>query len=107
MSKENVKKLFDEIKDDLDLQKKYAGLIQKYNQATEKIFFDMLIEFGKTSGFTFSKEDLIAANAEYTDKANSNKELSSGDLEKVAGGFPYHWASAQNSSQVFFLFRCI
>jgi len=86
MSKENVKKMFDKISKDAELQKKYVASMQAHRKDAEKLLAEKLIELGKTSGFVFSNEDLMAARAELADKANSNKELSDGDLANVAGG---------------------
>ncbi len=60
--------------------------MQAHQKDAENKMAEKLIEFGKTSGFAFSKDDLLAARAEVMDKANSNKELSDGDLANVAGG---------------------
>ena len=86
MSKDNVKKLFGKMEKDAELQKKFAELMRAHQSETEKIVADKLIEFGKNSGFAFSKDDLFAARAELVDKINSNRELNDGDLSKVAGG---------------------
>lgn len=87
MSKDNVKKLFEKIQKDAELQKKYAKLMQAHQTEAEKALAEKLIELGKNGGFTFSKEDLLAARAELMDKNNGGKELSENDLENVAGGF--------------------
>jgi len=86
MSKDNVKKLFGRIEKDAELQKKYASLMQAHQKETEKALSGKLVDFGKTSGFVFSSDDLIAARAELVDKMNSNRELSDNDLADVAGG---------------------
>jgi len=86
MSKDTVKQLFGKMEKDSALKGKYAELMQAHQKDTENKMAEKLIEFGKTSGFAFSKEELLAARAELVDKANSNKELSDGDLSSVAGG---------------------
>jgi predicted ribosomally synthesized peptide with nif11-like leader len=86
MSKDNVKQMFAKMEKDADFQKKYADLMAAHRQETEKALADKLIQLGKTAGFEFSNEDLHAARAEVMDKANSNEELSDGDLANVAGG---------------------
>ncbi|HNY13339.1 MAG TPA: Nif11 family protein [Candidatus Wallbacteria bacterium] len=86
MSKDNVKKMFGKMNKEAELQKKYTAIMQEHQKEAEKNLADKLVEFGKTSGFSFSKDDLIAARAELMDKANSNKELSDTDLANVAGG---------------------
>jgi hypothetical protein len=60
--------------------------VQAHQKESEKVLADKLVELGKTSGFAFSKEDLMAARAEFMDNKNSNCELSDSDLENVAGG---------------------
>ena len=86
MSKDNVKKMFVKMEKDVDLKKKYTELMLAHQKETEKTLSDKLVNFGQTSGFTFSNSDLLAARAEIIDKVNSNKELSDGDLNNVAGG---------------------
>jgi len=86
MSKDNVKKLFGKMEKDAELLKKYSSLMQEHQKEAEKTLSDKLIEFGKTSGFAFSKDDLLAARAEFIDKINENKELADNDLGNVAGG---------------------
>jgi predicted ribosomally synthesized peptide with nif11-like leader len=86
MSKDNVKKMFGKMEKDADMQKKYAALMLAHQNETEKLLSDKLVELGKTAGFAFSKDDLLAARAELVDIINSNKELSDKDLSDVAGG---------------------
>jgi len=86
MSKDNVKQMFGKMEKNEELQKKYAALIQAHQIETEKALAEKLIEFGKTAGSIFSKEDLMAARSELADKINENKELADGDLANVAGG---------------------
>ncbi len=86
MSKDSVKQMFGKMEKDAGLKGKYAELMQAHQIETEKALANKLVELGKTSGFAFSKEDLMAARAELIDKANSNKELADGDLANVAGG---------------------
>jgi len=86
MSKDSVKQMFGKMEKDAQLQKKYAELIQAHQKEAEKALADKLVELGKTSGFAFSKEELLAARAEFIDNKNSNRELSDSDLENVAGG---------------------
>ncbi len=86
MSKDSVKQMFGKMEKNEELQKKYAALMQAHQIETEKALADTLVEFGKTAGFTFSKDDLLAARSELADKINENKELTDGDLANVAGG---------------------
>lgn len=86
MGKDDVKQLFGKMEKDATLRNKYAELMQAHHKDAEKVLADKLIEFGKSSGFSFSKDDLLAARSEVMDKSNSNKELSDDDLASVAGG---------------------
>jgi len=86
MSKDNVKQMFGKMEKDAALKNKYAELMQAHQIETEKALADKLIELGKTAGFKFSKDDLMASRAELADKINENKELSDDDLANVAGG---------------------
>jgi len=86
MSKDAVKQMFGKIEKDAVLKTKYAELMQAHQKDAEKALSDKLVELGKTSGFAFSKDDLLTARAELIDKSNSNKELSDDDLTNVAGG---------------------
>jgi len=86
MSKDTVKSMFKKIEADKEFRQKYAAMMQAHQAESEKALAEKIIWLGKNSGFTFSKDDLLAARAELMDKANSNGELSETDLEKVAGG---------------------
>ena len=86
MSKDNVKQMFGKMEKDANLQKKYTELMQIHQKETENKMAEKLIELGRTSGFIFSKDDLLSARAEIMDTNNSNKELADNDLENVAGG---------------------
>jgi len=78
--------MFAKIGKDAPLKKKYEELMLAQQKETDKALSDKLVEFGKTSGFAFSQDDLLAARAELMDRANSNAELSEEDLANVAGG---------------------
>ncbi len=106
MSKDNVKQMFGKIEKDASLKGKYVQLMQAHQKDAENKMTEKLIEFGKTSGFAFSKEDLMAARAELMDKNNSNKELSEGDLTNVAGGTSDLKVSIVMSSIVTFGISC-
>jgi len=86
MSKDNVKMMFGKMEKEAQLQEKYLELLRRNQNLTENVLTEKLIEFGRSSGFAFSKNDLMAARAEIMDKANSNRELSDNDLSNVAGG---------------------
>ncbi|MEZ7891102.1 MAG: Nif11 family protein [Candidatus Wallbacteria bacterium] len=108
MSKENVKDMFEKIKNDEEFQKKYLEMARDYQKESEKIFFDMLVEFGEKTGFSFSPDDILSARSEYIENENANKELLENDLETVAGGMRgTHWASAAPMSVNIVFFRCV
>ncbi|HNY13337.1 MAG TPA: hypothetical protein PKK26_17235 [Candidatus Wallbacteria bacterium] len=86
MITDNVKQMFGKIEKDAHLQKKYVELMQAHQSETQKELADKLVEFGKTSGFVFSKDELLAARAELIDRLNENKDLTDADLVRVAGG---------------------
>jgi len=86
MSKDNVKQMFGKMEKDTVLKGKYVELMQASQKDAENKMAEKLIEFGKISGFEFSKDDLLAARVEIMDKLNSSNELSDGDLANVAGG---------------------
>jgi len=86
MSKDSVKQMFFRMEKESEFKKKYAELMRAQLMESETAMADKLIELGKTSGFSFSKDDLMAARAELADTMNSNSELSEGDLARVAGG---------------------
>jgi len=86
MSIDNVKKMFEKIQKDIELQKKYAAVMQAHQLESQKILSGMLADLGKNAGFVFSTEDLLAARKEFMDKMNMNNELSDADLLKAAGG---------------------
>ncbi len=86
MSKDSVKQMFAKMEKDAALKARYAELIKAHQKDGEKLLAEKLIELGKTSGFAFSNEDLLAARAELENNADSNKELSDADLGNVTGG---------------------
>ena len=86
MSKDDVKRMFGKLEKDAALKGKYADLLKAHQKDAENKMAEKLIEFGKTSGFAFSKDDLLAARSELADNSNLNKELSAEDLNNVAGG---------------------
>ena len=84
MSKENVKNLFAEIEKNLELKDKYLQLIQAHQIETEKALDNKLVAFGKSAGFNFTAEEMIAASVELV--KSEKTELSNADLNKVSGG---------------------
>ncbi len=102
MSKENVKQMFGKMEKDAVLKGKYAELMKAHQIETEKALADKLVEFGKTAGFKFSNENLMAARSELADKINENKELTDGDLANVAGGEGIGRTTGSKSNAVIF-----
>jgi len=88
MSKDTVKQMFGKMEKDAGLKAKYSELMQAHKKEAEKTLADKIIEFGKSSGFSFSKDELMAARVELIEKINENKELADKDLASVAGGGP-------------------
>lgn len=86
MSKENVKLMFVSMGKDKKLQKKFEILAKQNQKDSENVMTDKIVEFGKTAGFVFSKEDLLEVRSELMNKSNDYKELSDEELAKVAGG---------------------
>jgi len=86
MSRDDVRKMFATIEKDSQMRKKYVEMMQAQQKDAEKALAEKLVEFGKTSGFAFSSDDLLAARAELIDRLNANSELSEKDLTGVAGG---------------------
>ncbi len=86
MSKDTVKQMFGKMEKEAQLQEKYLEMLRRNQNLTEDVLAEKLIEFGRSSGFAFSKNDLMAARSEILDNANSNRELSDGDLSSLAGG---------------------
>jgi len=101
MSKDNVKKMFYDIEKNESLKKQYIEIIKKYQKASEDTIAGKLIELGKSSGFAFSKDELIAARTELIDKINENKELGDGDLANVSGGNAFQKTVTAVSSIIF------
>jgi len=93
--------MFSAIEKNAELQKKYMGIMREHQKVAEDMIAGQLIEFGKAAGFSFSKDDLIAARSELTDKLNSNRELSDNDLANVAGGNAFYKTFVAVSSVTF------
>jgi predicted ribosomally synthesized peptide with nif11-like leader len=86
MSRENVKKLFEEIEKNPQLKEKYLAAMREYQKESEKVLTGKMIEIGKSSGFSFTDADLHETRAEFLDALNSNNEMNDSDLESVVGG---------------------
>ena len=86
MSKENVKKFFEEIGKNTALKEKYMSVIKESHEEACRKMIVTMVDFAKTSGFAFGENDLKALHSDMMDKANSNSELSDDDLMTAAGG---------------------
>lgn len=86
MSKDAVKQMFAKLEKDPALKEKYVSALKTNAAEAEKTLQAKLVEIGKSAGFSFSSDDLLAARAELADNANSNRELDEADLATVAGG---------------------
>lgn len=87
MSKENVKKFFEELEKNPVLKAKFQkSLIEGNEEMDNKKMSVQVIDFAKESGFSFAEKDLMALYAEFKDNANGNDELNDEDLRTAAGG---------------------
>ncbi len=76
MSEENVKLMFEKIEKVEDMKKRFTEFMQSHQSGAKEPLPDKIVEFARTAGFIFSKEDLASTCAELSDE----------ELEKVTGG---------------------
>jgi len=81
MSEDNVKKFFDALKKDENLNKNYLDAMKECHEQAGKIIVDGLVNFASGHGFPFTAEDLIDMES-----LKSNGELSSEELATFSGG---------------------
>jgi len=86
MSKDNVKKFFEEIEKNPALKEKFLKSVKESHEEAQKKMTVTMVDFAKASGFTFAESDLRELNSDLMDSANSNGELSDNDLMKASGG---------------------
>lgn len=86
MSKETVKKFFEELAKSQPLREKFMTAMKESHEENVKKMTVTVVDFAKSSGFSFGENDLIELHAELMDSANDNGELSDDDLLKAAGG---------------------
>lgn len=86
MSRENIVKMFKNLENNEELKKQYAKMLLSHYIEIEKLLTAKLIEFGRIAGFSFTDEEIKLYTHELLNKNALNKELSSEDLRKVAGG---------------------
>ena len=88
MSKDNVKKFFEELEKNFELQKNFDAVMCECAQQTEELFSTQIVDFANRVGFNCSSEDFSDAIAE-------SGELSDEEMQKVAGGiwrvYPPSW----------------
>ena len=91
MSIENVKKFYEAISQDKEIQQKFIDLNQKYqgqpmDEANGLKFTEQeFLPLAKQLGYEFSMDDLKTYNEEMKHK-DMNRELSDEEMQAVAGG---------------------
>ena len=83
MAKENVKKFFDEVSKNEDLQKQLKAASEKPNADMAKAVkaqSEAVVELAKKAGFDFTADELLSAGAP------EGKKLDMNELDAVAGG---------------------
>lgn len=81
MSEDNVKKFFEALKKDENLNKNYLDAMKEYDEQAGKIIVDGLVNFASGHGFPFSAEDLTDMES-----LKNNGELSTEELAAFSGG---------------------
>ena len=91
MSVENVRKFYDALSQDKEMQQKFIELSRKYKSETvneakvDSIVEQDIMPLAKEMGYDFALDDLKAFGAE-KEKANMNCALSEEEMQAVAGG---------------------
>ncbi|MBQ4014139.1 MAG: Nif11-like leader peptide family natural product precursor [Treponema sp.] len=83
MAKENVKKFFEEVSKNADLQKQLKAATEKKEAEIAKAVkaqADAVVEVAKKAGFDFSADELLSSGAP------EGKKLDMNELDAVAGG---------------------
>lgn len=86
MSKENVKKFFEELGKNETFKKKYMDLMQKSQNETESELSGKLVEMAGAADVPFTVEELHDARTELIEAMNENGELAEEELMAVSGG---------------------
>ena len=84
MAKENVKKFFEEVSKNEDLQKKLKAATEKPSADVQKAFEAQsaaVVEVAKKAGFDFTADEFIEAGVV------GDKKLDQNELDAVAGGW--------------------
>ncbi|MEZ7891100.1 MAG: Nif11-like leader peptide family natural product precursor [Candidatus Wallbacteria bacterium] len=84
MSKDNVRQMINKIEKNPEFQKKYEELILKCKNAAGEVNADKIVEFGKTAGLEFTKDEFKEVINELQNQKSG--ELSEAELANVAGG---------------------
>ena len=83
MAKENVKKFFDELSKNEDLQKQLKAATEKNEAEIAKAIkaqAETVVEVAKKAGFDFTADEFLASGASTDEKLDMN------ELDAVAGG---------------------
>ena len=86
MSKDNVKKFFEEFENNPALKEKFLNAVKENHKEARRQMAVKMVDFAKASGFSFAEDDLIELQTDLMDNANNNGELDDADLMKAAGG---------------------
>ena len=85
MAKENVKKFYDEISKNKELQEKFVAVQKGYEpegKSEEEIFEDIVLPIVKEAGYEFTMSEYREAQRD----AMAEKGISEEELENVSGG---------------------
>lgn len=86
MSKDNVKKFFEELEKNPALKEKFLNAVKENHEEARRQMAVKMVDFAKASGFSFAENDIMELQSDLMDSANNNGELSDADLMKAAGG---------------------
>ena len=92
MAKENVKKFFEEVSKNADLQKQLKAATEKSEAEIAKDVkaqAEAIASVAKGAGFDFSADDLLSASAP------DGKKLDMDELDAVAGGWCFFIGTSQ------------
>ena len=95
MSKENVKKFFEELDANLELKKNFEAVMSDCASQSEDLFLTKTVEFANGSGFSCTVSDISQA-------FNECGEVSDEEMQKASRGFwrvypPAWWYQKQYS----------
>jgi len=87
MSKDNVKKFFEELEKNPVLKEKFLNTVKENHEKARRQMTVKMVDFAKASGFSFGENDILELQSDLMDQANNIGELNDADLMKAAGGF--------------------